>query len=737
MPHAIPCGDPRSSRARHTWYSLLLLSALVAAACRHDAPTGLSAGPVRAGRVIEIPVAPASADDPAINYSDTYLIQTQVIAETSTVKAAVPFDDPNTGLPTTATTVTTEPQTVNVTAGYGYDGQPRITNGFQQSSGEETIWLRRVTDVTEDRRADGSDTQPFLYDPMDEVGSLVGAVLDPTAATAPPPPTSPPPGGCLLIEGCAPLLMRQGGDDPGAIIRPLGARGPVLRGIGGAQRTRILAATDKLIRIEESLPAAARGSSASAHMGSLSSASASEERVEHRITRDYEPQDAGGDQEWQLKHTMYETFTESAERNSRFAFHVTVVKSKFHRNREKDEERRNKSRRQAPHPTSAPVVGRDGAVASATCDPTTAIIPCDPTALPGEPLELPVDKTTVEGGDYTLWVGGSGPPLVMQHGIWSDARTWGRTAGWLARDVQVRSIHRFSLAWANTYEDQAAELHRKIAGAIGGDRAVIIGHSNGGMIGRYLARRPSADPWTPPANVEGVITVGTPHWGVPLARYAMSMNRLFGWGKLGTLLSCAIPTLGGCNSYLMIASSPLRNIFGAYLDGPPVIRQMQPNSVYHDTFNREAEGFRRFGVTSEVWARWMPWRGYGEAFCFPESGCGGSSQVRRIDRIYKRDISCGIIATAFQRWLKAARCFSDATFLRAVDKFFQRYVDTSGDGVVPAWSQRYPNIPDWDRYTVYSGPFHWGETESGRVGNRIETILVQRMGVPGLVRLGP
>lgn len=747
MSHAIHRGGHSSPRAPRSRYALVFCAVVVAGACRHDAPTGLSAAPPRTANVIEITAPPPSADDPGINYADTYVIQTQTVAETTTVTASVPFEDPNTGQPTTVTTVGSEPQKINVTAGYGYDGQPRITNGFEQSSGEETVWLRRVTDVTVDQRGDGSDTQPFLYDPMDEIGSMVGAVLDPTAGTAP----SAPVGGgtCLQIEGCAPLLLRE--EHQGAVIRPLGVRGPVVRGIAGAQRTRIVAASEKLVRIEEYLPADAPAGGTPMPMGALSTASASQERTEHKVTRDYEPRNGeDGEQEWQLSHAMYETFVESPERKARHALHLTVNKSKFHRNREKDDERRKTPRRRpAPDPSntspprspsspqSGPIVVLEGTRASATCDPATAIIPCDPTIIPGTPDPQPVDKTTVIGGDFARWMSGSGPPLIMQHGFWSDARTWGRMDGWFARDIQASSIHRFTLPWYSTYEDQAAELQRKITGAIGSAGAVVIGHSNGGMIGRYLARHPSADPSFPPANISAVITVGTPHWGVPVARNFASVNRLFGWGKLGALLSCTWPLMGGCHSFLAMASSSLRNIYGGFASGPPVLNEMQPNSPYHDNFNREAEGFRRFGVTSDIWPRWMPWRGYGEAYCFPESGCGGSSQVRRIDRIYKHDLSCVIIASLFQRWLKATRCVSDASFLKAIDKFFQRYVDIAGDGAVPFWSQRYPNVPDWDRYVVYRGPFHWGETESGRVGNRLETILVGRLGVPGLVRLGP
>ena len=179
MAGTISRGRGGVSRALNLCTLMTLLScASIVAACDHDAPTGLTAVETPPSRVVEIASPANSAYDNGINRNDTWMEQTQTIAETTTVTSSEPFDDPNTGQQTYTTTLGSEPQTVNVSAGYGYDGQPRFTTGFQQTSGEETIWMQRVTDVTTDRRADGSDTQPIAYDPMNELGSLYGARLE-------------------------------------------------------------------------------------------------------------------------------------------------------------------------------------------------------------------------------------------------------------------------------------------------------------------------------------------------------------------------------------------------------------------------------------------------------------------------------------------------------------------------------------------------------------------------------
>jgi hypothetical protein len=56
--------------------------------------------------------------------------------------------------------------------------------------------------------------------------------------------------------------------------------------------------------------------------------------------------------------------------------------------------------------------------------------------------------------------------------------------------------------------------------------------------------------------------------------------------------------------------------------------------------------------------------------------------------------------------------------------------DNYGDGIVPGWSQLYPNIADQDQYPVHDGPSHLGETQSPRIGAKVEVVLSERLGIP-------
>jgi hypothetical protein len=180
-----------------------------------------------------------------------------------------------------------------------------------------------------------------------------------------------------------------------------------------------------------------------------------------------------------------------------------------------------------------------------------------------------------------------------------------------------------------------------------------------------------------------------------------------------------------------MANSTMRNAFVALAGNVPVLSQMQPNSAYHSQVNSLPESsFRKFGIESYLWKKWLPWRLYGDAYCYEDSPCGGSAQVRKIDKIYHHDISCSITSGLLFNWHTAAKCAADAAFLRAADNLYGGWVDWSGDGIVPGWSQHYPNVPTTDIFVVDDGPAHWGETSDKRVGQRVETVLRARLKVP-------
>ena len=330
-----------------------------------------------------------------------------------------------------------------------------------------------------------------------------------------------------------------------------------------------------LLSMSPTRPLAASGSL-------LASKSASDDaRWSHQVTRDYEKKDG----EWQLKHQLYETFVEHSQGKARHAMHLTVQSRRFHRSPELDAKRA-KLRREAESVAAASQVsGGKGPAATAsmllsTCNNTLAIRPCDTPTYGTSTSDPPApDQTVVLPVNYHD-VLSSGMTLVLQHGFFGDGRTWGRMRPWLKQDMVVSNIETVTTYWPNLYEDQAAELHRDIANSTSAQGAVLIGHSNGGVISRSLARNPNignerqATGYVAPANVRGVITIGTPHWGAPAAKHLRSINRLFRWGNDAAILLCGWTSTYGCQNFTYIANSTMRNVFVALAGNVPVMSQM-------------------------------------------------------------------------------------------------------------------------------------------------------------------
>ena len=709
-------------------WAALCVSALWA--CNGDAPTAVRPSPAAPPRLDEgASIYPAlSADDPGINPYDTWVVETQTVAETTMVSSSQPFDDPSTGAPVTSTTLGSTPQKVNVTAGYGYDGQIRITQGYEQSNGLETVWSQRIGDNVVDRTGAGTvNTIALETDPLSELGSLQYAQIDPTGSIGGPAPPN---------DSCGTSI------DPSSCLAA--SRAP------SSTPTRVIDISPSQRRVIEVLPADSPGQSGTSLVALASSSSlaaaggmladkatADDAKSSHQVTRDYEKKDG----EWQLKHQMYETLVEHSHGKSRHAMHLTVQSRRYHRNAELDAKRAKLRREMDSVTATAQRTGKGPAASTSMlltgCN-AFAIRPCDnPTSAPLPVGDPPApDQTIVQSVNYHD-VLSSGMTVVLQHGFFSDARTWTRMRPWLKTDMVLANIEAMTTYWPNLYEDQAAELHRDIASRISPQGAILIGHSNGGMISRSLARNPNIGNerqptgYVAPANIKGVITIGTPHWGAPAAKHLRSINRLFRWGNDAAILLCGWTSTYGCQNFTYIANSTMRNAFIALAGNVPVMSQMQPNSAYHAQVNSLQESsFEKYGIESYLWKKWLPWRLYGDEYCYEDSSCGGSAQVKKIDKIYHHDISCSVTSGLLLNWKTAAKCAADAVFLRAADNLYGGWVEWAGDGIVPGWSQRYPNIPTTNIYVVDDGPAHWGETSDKRVGQRVETVLRARMKVP-------
>lgn len=221
-------------------------------------------------------------------------------------------------------------------------------------------------------------------------------------------------------------------------------------------------------------------------------------------------------------------------------------------------------------------------------------------------LPAPDDMLVVNGGmgggnnDVgTIYYGavppntGTKPVLVFIHGYNSSAQTW-----WVDNDMYTRAFqagHR--TAFVSVHPDQSywtngtmfANMLNTICNAYGVSRVVVIAHSKGGLDSDAALIHNNA--WN---RVERVITLGSPHFGTPLADLASS-----GWTSwLGAIFG---QNNNATKSLQTGAAANFRNL----TDNHP---------------NRPRTNFRTYGGSSYYGWLWvsgvyLSWNGGGSSQC--------------------------------------------------------------------------------------------------------------------------
>jgi len=100
-------------------------------------------------------------------------------------------------------------------------------------------------------------------------------------------------------------------------------------------------------------------------------------------------------------------------------------------------------------------------------------------------------------------------PTVFIHGLASSNATWQGAADRLKARVAI-APQRPNLNWRDKFENQASSLQGALGGLPGS--TIAVGHSNGGLVARQ---------WSRLHPVSGIVTLGTPNQGAPLAYNAL------------------------------------------------------------------------------------------------------------------------------------------------------------------------------------------------------------------------
>ncbi len=336
---------------------------------------------------------------------------------------------------------------------------------------------------------------------------------------------------------------------------------------------------------------------------------------------------------------------------------------------------------------------------------------------------------------------GQDAQTVFVHGLGSGPATWQGAADRLSARLSITS-HLADLSWRSTFESQAHELHGESWWL--SDPAIAVGHSNGGLVSRQWSRfRP----------LNGIVTLGTPNQGAPLAYNMLSW---IGFDfTTGTVITDLLNAFGyNCcewswifvdvvnatdllRTWLSIQPAAMAATLGIEV-GAPVLGEMASSSPAHlnspENLAREAAQIpARVGIS--VVAHNFYWAGPFRAV-WPEYGdaiAWWMYHARDVLSYYGSYLAVtadpgDTRAMDLVTWL-----WSAAAWIEWIDPTWCNYVSTWGgygcttnDTVVPEWSQVYPGAT-WYRIPD-GGPAHIQETSQS--DDVLYTVLTTYMSVP-------
>jgi pimeloyl-ACP methyl ester carboxylesterase len=319
--------------------------------------------------------------------------------------------------------------------------------------------------------------------------------------------------------------------------------------------------------------------------------------------------------------------------------------------------------------------------------------------------------------------------VVFQHGFFSSGCTWWRMEPWLNQYFRWGIELTPSLNSVDNLTNQGNALVSDINSA-GGNNNILIGHSQGGLIARYAAQYYQSinSPTT-----AGVVTLYTPHQGVPLAALAQGeiQNVLLGdmvavWDDVG----CGTPD----DNLLCYLVSLQYSGISAQLINIGSLTDLVPGSAFLTNLNSNSENFQRAAVIGNTDRRWIEVRITDDFIfrgCNPEDSCGErnvafiygiiydvvqvSWDIAEFDCLLNQDpYACAVADYLLPIWVDMDIADLDYNVLAAGGN--------PEDGFVPTSSQNYPSSSA-KQYPIAHADSHAGATRSDRARNALEQAL--------------
>lgn len=664
----------------------VVVATLILGACADD-PTraGQSPGPEPG----TVPLGAVSPVDGAINSNDTWVTYDAYRDQSVSVYSDQPMYDARTEQYSNTFAASTPAQVLHAEAGYDYNGTLRYNEYRQVSSDDPTDTpidpTTRIQVIGSDvivhdntgavtTAADAGVTESLT----EEMGSLDGAQVTESVVLDHEP-----------VDGTV-RYSKSGSSSPAPQVRAIRI---------GSGRTRVETTTVEV------------------HAIALRNAAVPRASQKSKVSRTYRKNGA----KWVLEEieVLNEVETDKGRLENRQTTRLRNVR--WHENKGKDEERRVRRNRVA---TGAPGPSTQPRANTASCVIDEHGNPCQPVdeCTYDNPCEPPPGGGTSSGTDYCAGSDPSGPNVIFQHGIFATGQTWSDLPERLNKNLRLGCRFRPNLDSNERLAEQAGALVDSIRQYNRGPM-LLIGHSQGGLISRYVAQRN-------PDLVSGVVTLGTPHRGAQI----VNTSRVV----LGPVMTIpGILVYGGCSSprgprcaagAALVGGVPILATFGIDAASPAFI-DLKPGSNFQQQLNSAVEPFPRAGIISQPSRLFVEWR---LIFEYPPSAApdNGRKGVTFAKWSTGFMTACGVIGWFIGRGDAAANCARGAAGMIAADLLWNGLVAGFGksDGVVPASSQRYPNT---DRqFTMRDNPpSHTGESDSRETEEAMRVLLPEVMGV--------
>lgn len=350
--------------------------------------------------------------------------------------------------------------------------------------------------------------------------------------------------------------------------------------------------------------------------------------------------------------------------------------------------------------------------------------------------------------------GGTSATLILVHGINADGGTWESFENVLAPQI-ANAICRPTLGADRPLADQAQTLSDMYAGS---GPVVLIAHSQGGLISREASKRMA---------VQGIITVGTPHYAAPIALHEPDIRWLANettadWYAIADAWNARWNyemmnyDLGNFDAFNTVEYWMMRNalaikgftdlalggLIDQFMHRQPSLQDVGGATGFISQLNdpaniaREASAIPvRVGIVSAA----QDFPEYAGPFALTMSPFEAVNTMHSLEVWGWYEIEYGYEALVTSSWYDEMFWYDMLAGSAAIDMGTNAvtlpgtwcgWIDgcggDAGDFIVPTTRQVYPG---GDLDFMGNGPIHTRETNDGFVAARIRNILSSRLGI--------